>query len=536
MQKKYSHPQATRAMRPWSLLFFLVYAVQKTANHFEGIAKYPVRKFLKSPEAEGGLGLSPEKAGAFLTDTALGWYIKALFGLLTDNLPLFGYRRKSWLIIASLLCGFAWFWVAMHGTTVQTLLVGLVIVNVLIAFSDVVCDGLMVETAQRFEHVYGLPVGTGNRPLQAAQWSGAMVAVFVASIGGGIIAQFFTLRTAAMVSGIAPLLLTIAVAVIVKEEKVAWDWRRANKGWLAIGVIIVVAYAILWLRDIAVDNPFKPFVSIISSLLIIGCLLAMVRIPRRLTAPVILVFLWQATPFDTNAQFVYHYFTRHNHEFVAALAQGNTLTDALRDFVAWLGVAEAKDMSSNAFVELYWGSVIGTVNALFAVVGALFFRRYLQTIPFARLFAACIAAQGMVIFCFLSFSLIRIASPDWLMGLMATEGFVFMIATLAVLGYAAKCTPEDNQASIFAFFMGMYNLGQILGREQVGSRIYTVVAEGSAEAAIPGAPALIQQPHMGMSVTVVLALLWLSLIYALVHYMIRRGYIVTHAEDTQHRF
>ncbi len=522
-------------MRPWSLLFFLIYAVQKTANHFEGIAKYPVRKFLKAPEAEGGLGLTPEKAGAFLTDTALGWYIKALFGLLTDNLPLFGYRRKSWLIISSLLCGLAWFWVAMNGTTVQTLLVGLVIVNVLIAFSDVVCDGLMVETAQRFEHVYGLPEGTANRPLQAAQWSGAMIAVFVASIGGGIIAQFFTLRTAAMVSGIAPLLLTIAVAVIVKEDKVAWDWRRANKGWVTIGVIVAVAYAILWLKDMAVGNPFKPFEPIISALLIIGCLLAMVRIPRSLTAPVILVFLWQATPFDTNAQFVYHYFTRHNTEFVAVLAQGNTLTEVLRGVVAWFGVADAQNMSGGAFVELYWGSVIGTVNALFAVIGALFFRRYLQTIPFARLFAACIAAQATVIACFLSFSQLRIASPDWLMGLMAAEGFVFMIATLAVLGYAAKRTPENNQASIFAFFMGMYNLGQILGREQVGSRIYTAVAERSVDGfvAVPGS---MPQPHAGMTVTVGLALVWLCLVYALIHYMIRHGHIVTHAEDAQHRF
>lgn len=514
-------------MRPWNVLFFLVYAVQKTTNHFEGLSKYPVRKFLKTPEDEGGLGLSPERAGAFLLDTALGWYIKALFGLLTDNLPLFGYRRKSWLIILSILAGVAWFWVAQYGTTVHVLLAALMIVTILVAFSDVVCDGLMVETAQRFEKQYHLPDGTANRPFQAAQWSGAMSAIFLASIGGGVIAQYFELKTAALVSGIAPLGLSVAVAFIVKEEKVPWEWDKARKGLLAIVVIVVVGYFILWIKDAAAGTVWKPYEPIMTAVLIIGCLLLFVRVPAALIAPLILVFCWQATPFDTGAQFAYHYFTRHNTAFVNALAEGNFIVDGLSAVIGWFGVTNSNGASGSALIELYWGSVIGTVGSLFGLFGAIFFRFRLTTMPFARLFPWTILAQGLVIVCFLSFSLGGVVSPGWLMALMSVEGFVFMIATLSILGYAAKRTPTVNQATIFAFFMGMYNLGQSIGREQVGSRVYSIAARGEGEVfTLAGA-------NTGFSTVIALAVLYLLFVYLLVQFMIRRGDIVAHEAECE---
>ncbi len=519
-----SNNKVARAMRPWNFLFFLVYAVQKTSNHFEGLAKYPVRKFLKTPEAEGGLGLSPERAGAFLIDTALGWYIKALFGLLTDNLPLFGYRRKSWLIILSIMAGVTWFWVAQYGTTVHALLAGLMIVTIMVAFSDVVCDGLMVETAQHFEKQYHMPEGTANRPFQAAQWAGAMTAIFLASIGGGVIAQYFELKAAALVSGIAPLGLSIVVAFIVKEEKVPWDWDKARKGLLAIVAIIVVGYFILWIKDASAGTAWKPYEPIMTAALTIACLLLFVRVPAALIAPLILVFCWQATPFDTGAQFAYHYFTRHNTAFVNGLAEGNFIVDGLNAILVWFGATNSNGTGS-AMIELYWGSVIGTAGSFFGLVGAIFFRYRLTTMPFARLFPWSIVTQGLVIVCFLSFSLGGIVSPGWLMVLMSVEGFVFMIATLSILGYAARRTPNTNQATIFAFFMGMYNLGQSIGREQVGSRLYSMVARGEGDAfTLAGA-------NTGFSTVIAVAVVYLLFVYLLVQFMVRRGDIVAHEAE-----
>ncbi len=523
-------------MRPWSVLFFLIYAVQKAANHFEGISKIPVRRVLKSPEEEGGYGLTPDRAGSFLTDSALGWYIKALFGLVTDNLPLFGYRRKSWLIISSVLAGAAWFWVAFNGNTLHMLLVGLMIVNILVAFSDVVCDGLMVETAQRFEHRFELPQGTANRPFQAAQWSGAMLAMLISAIAGGIIAQFFELRIAALLSGLMPLGLAILVAVVVKEEKVSLDRQRTRKGLLAIAVIVVVAALILQLKGLAADNPITPFEPVISALIIIGCLLLFVRVPRDLIAPIALIFLWQAAPFNSDAQFVYQYFTEHNTAFIDALHSDELVTPMLRQVAITLGIADAKSIATQGFQEMFWGSLLGALLAFFAIVGAFCYRKFWQTTPFLKLFYWCLAGQALVMLLFLPFPTAGMTSAVWLMLVMALQGFVFMIVLLAILGFAAKRTPGENQATFFAFLMGMSNLGQMIGIEQVGNRLYTTFS-GKTAHWVDGVEIIkLVDPHAGLLAAILISLGYLVVLTTLVTWLARRGQIVTHPEDSGHVF
>jgi hypothetical protein len=520
-------------MRPWNLVFFLIYAAQKTTNNAEGISKGSINRILKDPQSQGGFGLTPEKAGAFLTDTYLGWYIKALFGLLTDNLPLFGYRRKSWLIITSLITGIAWIWVASTGTSYQALLVGLMIINIMVAFSDVVCDGLMVQTAQRFEQHYKLPAGTVNRPFQAAMWSGAYIAMFISSIAGAVIAQFYELRMAAIISGTVPLVLAIAIALLVKEERVAWDKERARKGFLAIAVIFIVAFAILKLKDIPLDNPVRPFEPIITALAIITAMLLMVRIPKNLAPALVLVFFWQAAPFDSGTSYMYQYFTLLNTQFVDALADGGIVLDVMRSFVLWLGIADQASLQGESFVELYWSGILRSVNALFAIIGALIYRRYLQSVPFADLFAWCILAQGAVMASFLLFSVGSVADPGILMAIMAVEGAVFLIATLAIFGYAAKRTPNTNQASIFALFMGLYNLGQSMGRERVGGPIFTAYADKTTVTVDGVSKTILQNPDAGVTATVVISVFYLGMVYALVRYMVHRGHITTHPEDAE---
>lgn len=536
MLHRHKHPEVTHAMRPWSFIFFLIYAVQKTINHAEGISKGSINRILKDPQSQGGFGLTPEKAGGFLADTYLGWYIKALFGLLTDNLPLFGYRRKSWLIITSVISGVVWFWVAVNGTSLQALLAGLMIINIMVAFSDVVCDGLMVETAQRFELRFSLPDGTVNRPFQAAQWSGAYFALFIGSMAGAIIAQFFQLRVAAIVSGIVPLVLAIVIALLVREDKVAWNRAQARKGFMAIAVIVIVAFTILKLKDIPVDNPVRPFEPIITALIIISAMLLMVRIPKNLVAPLLLVFCWQAAPFDSGTQYMYQYFTRYNTQFVSALADGGPVVDGMRAFVVWLGLTDQATSQGESFVELYWNGILRSIGAIFAIVGALFYRRYLQAVPFAYLFAWCILAQGLVMTSFLIFSIGKVSDPGVLMAIMAVEGAVFLVATLTILGYAAKRTPTVNQASIFALFMGMYNLGQVMGREQIGGRIYTTFADKTTVTLDGVTETVLSSPHEGVTATVVISVCYLGIVYMLVRYMVRKGHIKTHPEDVEEAF
>ena len=53
-------------------------------------------------------GLSPAMMGLYLSYTTIPWIVKPLWGLITDSKPLFGYRRKSYIILFSFLDAIGW--------------------------------------------------------------------------------------------------------------------------------------------------------------------------------------------------------------------------------------------------------------------------------------------------------------------------------------------------------------------------------------------------------------------------------------------
>ena len=142
-------------------------------------------------------------------------------------------------------------------------------------------------------------------------------------------------------------------------------------------------------------------------------------------------------------------------------------------------------------------------------------------------------AQGAVMASFLIFSVGKVSDPGILMAIMAVEGAVFLIATLAIFGYAAKRTPNTNQASIFALFMGMYNLGQSMGRERVGGPIFTSFSDKVTVTTDGVTETVLRNPDAGVTATVVISVLYLALVFLLVRYMVHKGHIKTQPEDAE---
>ena len=70
-----------------------------------GLIYQPLNYYLKA-----GLGLNPAQVSEYLAILTLPWVIKPLYGLVSDYLPLLGYRRKTWLILVNVVAtlGFLW--------------------------------------------------------------------------------------------------------------------------------------------------------------------------------------------------------------------------------------------------------------------------------------------------------------------------------------------------------------------------------------------------------------------------------------------
>src|SRR6266850_4329527 len=79
------------------ILFGTVYFVQAISDPSDGLISQPVISLLKQWK------WNKARITEFTGLLGLAWSVKPIFGLLSDFVPLAGYRRKSYLILASLV-------------------------------------------------------------------------------------------------------------------------------------------------------------------------------------------------------------------------------------------------------------------------------------------------------------------------------------------------------------------------------------------------------------------------------------------------
>lgn len=91
------------------------------------------------------LGLDPGEMQIYISVIHIPWSFKILYGLISDNVPIFGTRRKSWLIIMGILQFVTIFSLALTEPK-DPLAVALILAAASLseAFVNVVSDAIMV--------------------------------------------------------------------------------------------------------------------------------------------------------------------------------------------------------------------------------------------------------------------------------------------------------------------------------------------------------------------------------------------------------
>lgn len=158
------------------------------------------------------LGMTATQAAYFGAVTILGWVVKPLWGIISDALPIFGSRRKSYLLATALLAAAIWFALGqIENYTVRTLLLLFTLSSVMYAFMDVVTDGLMVET--------GKPLGLTGR-FQSVQWTAVYLASVITGFAGGWAAEHWRPQTTFLINAAFPLVILAAIIFFIREERV----------------------------------------------------------------------------------------------------------------------------------------------------------------------------------------------------------------------------------------------------------------------------------------------------------------------------
>ena len=194
-------------------------------------------------------GLGPGQIADFFLISTIPWLVKPAYGLLSDFVPLFGRRRKSYFLLT---CGLAataggilasgllishgsiqtyGFTLSLFGRPYPlsfTLVAGVGLFTVMalgLAFTDVLTDAMMVEN--------GRPRGLTGA-FQSVQWACITVALVLVGVAGGWLAERRALPLAFGLAAGFPLVSIAMAAAFVREPRARADRAALRATWAAI--------------------------------------------------------------------------------------------------------------------------------------------------------------------------------------------------------------------------------------------------------------------------------------------------------------
>ena len=234
-RRKKLHPFTTPVAQRLALLFGIVYFAQ-------GMWYLPNQTITISLK---DAGLSAGQVATFFAITTVPWLIKPVYGLLSDFVPLFGFHRKSYLMLTSATAAAAGILLGVTGehsySRMAILFTGMALG---LAFTDVLVDALMVEN--------GKPLRLTGA-FQSVQWGAITVASILVGELGGYLAEHRRLHAAFFIAACFPLVSFLMAALFVREaparkerEEFRITWRAIRKALAEREIWVVGGFIFFW--------------------------------------------------------------------------------------------------------------------------------------------------------------------------------------------------------------------------------------------------------------------------------------------------
>ncbi|WP_414517527.1 folate/biopterin family MFS transporter [Nostoc sp. PCC 9305] len=233
-----------------------------------GLSRLAVSFFLKDE-----LLLSPVQVSALLGIVFLPWMIKPVFGFISDGLPIFGYRRRPYLILSGILGTASWISLATIVNTSWAATLAIALGSLSVAMSDVIVDSLVVERARGESQAKA-----GS--LQSLCWGASAIGGLITAYCSGLLLQYFTTRTVFGITALFPLIVS-GVAWLIAESPVSQDAQDSNQT-----------------NSVPIKHQLGQLRQAISQ--------------KTIWLPTAFIFIWQATP---NADSAFFYFATNELHF-----------------------------------------------------------------------------------------------------------------------------------------------------------------------------------------------------------------------------
>jgi MFS family permease len=236
------HAPPAGVLWPLLALFATIYFVQGIVEPTAGVPAQPMQNRLED------WGQSQKAIGLFLGFIGIPWSLKPLLGLISDLLPIRGFRRLPYLVLSTAACAGLFLWMSGLWTepSNQGLLAWLLLATcVAISLTDVVVDALAVE--------HGQPLGITGQ-LQAVQWGALSTAQILGGTLAGFVSQHSLLGPAFVGCSLLSLGSLAVVLLAVREprgtrgpaENLRRAWHQLASKRRALILASVALYLFLW--------------------------------------------------------------------------------------------------------------------------------------------------------------------------------------------------------------------------------------------------------------------------------------------------
>jgi folate/biopterin transporter len=350
------------------------------------------------------LHLGPAELSALTGLFTLPWTVKPIYGFLSDGFPLFGYRRRSYLILAGLTGCFSYslvghdFWGFLEGDQlIPGTVAALVLSSACIAFSDVVADGIVVQKTRDSDD----PKIAGG--LQSLCWGSAAIGGLTSAYFSGSLLEVMTPQDIFSITAFLPFVVA-SIAFLIDEEPIkptTTDALATSGGNMAV---VKSQAEALWG---AIKQP-------------------------KIYKPALFLFLWQSTPTSDGA---FLFFLTDDLGFGPEfLGRVRLITAAAGLFGVWLYNSYLKTTPIKDI--LFWSSIISAPLGLSSLLLITHANRALG-IP-----------DGVFV-----------CGDDVILSVLGE------IAFLPILVLSARLCPPGVEAVLFATLMSINNGAGTLGTE-----------------------------------------------------------------------
>ena len=211
-----SGPFASPEARRLGLLFAIVYFAQGMVYLPDQVVSIVFKE----------RGLTAGHLATFSWIITIPWFIKPVYGLLSDFVPIAGTRRRSYFLIMAALATVSAIAVSlMTDGPYWALAVIITLLWLGVGFTDVLTDALMVEN--------GKPLGlTGT--FQSVQWAALSASSILVGVAGGYLAEHRAFAAAFALVACFPLISLLMAWLVVQEPPARPNLEGLGETWAAL--------------------------------------------------------------------------------------------------------------------------------------------------------------------------------------------------------------------------------------------------------------------------------------------------------------